>query len=133
MSKVIKTRKPRGPQPVRLDPKKEAFLDAYYNPTSDTYANVYRSALKVGYTEHYAKTMKSPSVNNKWIAIENYASAASLTPIHIISSIERVALRGMADKDKLKALELLAKLQGMLVDKSVVGHVGIEQALSELK
>lgn len=116
-----------------LNPKQEAFLEAYYSPRSETFGNVYRSALAVGYSESYAKLLKAPAIGNKWVSIENYKGATELTPAHIVSGIERVALRGMTDKDRLKALELLAKLQGMLVDKSIVGHVNIEQALTDLK
>ena len=123
----------RSPRPVVLDPKKQAFLDAYYNPMSDTYANVYQSALLVGYSESYARLMKSPTVNNKWISLENYNGGTEMTPQHIIGGIERIALKGLQEKDKLKALELLAKLQGLLVDKSIVGHVNIESALNDLK
>lgn len=118
---------------LRLNPKQEAFLEAYYNPTSETYANVYKSALRAGYKDSYARLMKSPSVNNKWITIENYKGADGMTEQHIIGSIERIAMRGFQDKDRLQALKLLAQLRGMVVDKQIVGHVNIEQALSELK
>ncbi len=77
--------------------------------------------------------MKSPAVGNKWIKLENYVGASELTPQHIVGGIEKIALKGFQEKDKLKALELLAKLKGMLVDKSITAHVNIEQALSELK
>lgn len=116
-----------------LDPQKQKFLDAYYNPSSPTFANTYRSALKSGYSESYAKRMKSPAAGNQWISMENYLGRTEMTPEHIVSSIERVALKGMQDKDKLRALELLAKLRGLIVEKSVVGHVNIEKALKDLK
>lgn len=116
-----------------LDPQKEAFLDKYYNPASDTFANVYQSALAVGYSESYAKHMKAPSVKNKWISLENYVGATEITPEHIIKGFERIALKGERDSDKQKALETLAKLKGMLVDRKIVGHVNIENALADLK
>lgn len=132
MSKTKAVRR-RAPRPVTLNPKQEAFLDAYYNPTSETYANIYKSALRVGYKPSYAKLMKAPSIGNKWISIEYYKGASELTPAHIVGGIQNIALRSWKDTDKLQAYKLLAQLQGMLVDKSIVGHVNIEKALEELK
>ncbi len=132
---IVKSKRkpPVREYPIHNDPKKQAFLAYYYEPMSPTYANVYRSGLRAGFSEQYCRIMKSPSIGNKWIKLENYVGKSELTPEHIIGGIERVALKGMQEKDKLKALELLAKLKGMLVDRSVTAHVNIEQALSELK
>jgi hypothetical protein len=125
--------KAREVQLSTLTPKQEDFLERYYNPASDTYANAYRSAKAAGYSESYARLMRAPSVDNHWITIENYKGASGMTPAHIVGSIERIAMRGFQEKDQLKALQLLAQLQGLLVEKKVIGHVNIEQALQDLK
>lgn len=37
------------------DPRKEAFLIHYFTPNSPTFSNGYQSALKAGFSPHYAK------------------------------------------------------------------------------
>jgi hypothetical protein len=113
-----------------LTPRQEMFLEIYYNPTSPTFANVFQSAIKSGYSEYYARTMRAPSIGNTWIKQNN---RQQMTNDHIVTGIARIAHSGLRDSDKLRAYELLAKFEGMLVDKSIVGHVNIEEALKELK
>jgi hypothetical protein len=115
-----------------LDPRKKKFLDNYYNPESDTYANAYRSAINAGFKPSYAKIIMSPAYNNNWVRIENYYEKTSMTPEHIISSAERVALRSPKEENQLKALEFLAKLRGMLVEKKITANVNIEELLNDL-
>jgi hypothetical protein len=114
-----------------LDPRKKKFLANYYNPESDTYANAYRSALNAGFTHHYSKIIMSPAYNNNWVRIENYYEKTSMTPQHIISSAERLALRSPKEENQMKALEFLAKIHGMLVDKKITATVSLEDLLNE--
>lgn len=117
--------------PVR-DQRKQDFLKYYWTPAeTETFGNVYQAALKAGYSESYARLMASPSVGNKWI--REYQNGSDLSAEHILSAIESIAVRSWKDSDKLRALELLAKLKGMLVEKKVVGHISIEKALEDLK
>lgn len=115
------------------DPKKQAFLEGYYNPVSETFGNKYRSALEAGYKESYARIIGSPSIDTNWIKLENYAGASNLSEEHVVKGIERVALRGQKDSDKIAALKLLAQLKGMLIEKSLVGHVNYEDLINDLK
>ena len=117
-------------QSIQKDPKKQDFLHRYYNPSSETYANAYQSALAAGYSENYSKQIVS--VGSRWVKIGNYVDATNLTPEHIIKSAERIALKpDTKDSDKLKSLEFLAKTHGMLVDKKIVAHTNIEDWLNE--
>lgn len=113
------------------DPKKQDFLKRYYEPSSETYANAYRSALEAGFSDSYAKVITSPSMGNKWVKLENYLNGSNMTPQHIIKSAERIALHGNKDAEQLKALEFLAKLNGMLIDKKVIASVSIEDLLND--
>ena len=113
------------------NPRQEAFLEAYHDPSSDTFGNVYRSAIKVGYSESYARQLTSPAVKNMWI--HEYASKRDYTENHIKAGIPNIAQSAIRDSDKLKALELLAKLNGLLIDKKVTAHINIEEALRNLK
>lgn len=113
-----------------LDPKKQKFLEAYYSPESETYANAYRSALAAGFSPSYAKVIMSPSYNNTWVKIENFQKQTSLTPAHIVKSAEKLALRGKKEDTQLKAIEFLAKIHGMLVEKKITANVNIEELLN---
>lgn len=117
---------------IQNDPRKQDFLEKYYNPSSETYANAYKSAIAAGYSQNYAKQLTSDSINNKWIKVGNYLNHTNMTPEHIIAQAEKIALTGKSDSDKLKALEFVAKLKGMMIDKKIVGHVNIEAVLDEL-
>ena len=105
-----------------LDPKKQKFLENYYSPESDTYANAYRSALNAGFSPSYAKVVMSPAFNNTWVKIENFQKQTSLTPAHIVKSAEKLALRGKKEDTQLKAIEFLAKIHGMLVEKKITAN-----------
>ncbi len=50
---------------IDQDPRKLAFIAAYFDPGSDTYSNALRSALKVGFTPSYAKNILD--VRPKWL------------------------------------------------------------------
>ena len=100
------------------------------NPKNrETFGNAYKAALKAGYTEAYARTI----LNQGTAWIREARSLRGLEPEHIIQGIQEIAVEGGQDRDKLKALELLAKMKGMMVDRSITAHVNIEQALGELK
>jgi hypothetical protein len=115
---------------VSLDPKKQAFLNNYYNPESETYSNKFRSALKAGFSESYSRALCTPSFDTKWVKIENWTDASSMTPQHIVTGFERIALQSSKEENKIKALENLAKMHGMMVEKKLVGHVNIEDLLN---
>lgn len=42
---------------MALNEQQMAFKNAYVDPSSETFSNAYRSALKVGYSEEYAKVI----------------------------------------------------------------------------
>lgn len=48
---------PNGANQFILDPRQNAFWDAYIDPKSKTFSNAYQSAIAVGYEENYAKTI----------------------------------------------------------------------------
>lgn len=113
------------------NPKQETFVELYIDPKSNTFGNIYRSALAAQYSDSYARKLASSSVGNKWIA--EYIKKRVLEPEHIVQGIANIAITGNRDSDKLKAYELLAKLQGMLIDRSASTNLNIEALLSDLK
>lgn len=116
-----------------LDDKKQTFLANYYDPKSETYANAYQSAIAAGYTHHYARTIMSPAVNNTWVKPENYYKNTTLTQDHIVRSAEHLALRATKEETKLQALQFLAKIHGMLVEKKISATVNIEDLLNDTR
>ncbi len=53
------TTNPYGVNQFLIDPRQLAFLKLYIDPNSETFGNGYKSALTVGYSEHYAKELTS--------------------------------------------------------------------------
>lgn len=114
-------------------PKQETFMYHYLDPTSKTFGNIYRSGLVAGYSDSYSRKMASKSIANQWIG--DYVNKMVLQPEHIVQGIQKLAITSIRDSDKLRAYELLAKLQGLLIDKSasITANVSLEQLLNNLK
>ncbi len=116
----------------QTSPKQQLFLSKYFDPASNTYGNVYQSAMTAGYSESYARNLTRKEHKNMWIM--EYLDKQDFKPEHITAGITNIATSPLSrQSDKLKAYELLAKLNGMLVDRTLVGHVNIEQAIANLK
>lgn len=113
------------------NPRQDLFLEKYFDPMSRTFGNVYRSALEAGYSESYARNLTTKQKQGEWLL--EYVDKTDLTPEHITAGIASIARTGIRQRDKLRAYELLAKLQGMLIDRSANVHFNIETALSQLK
>lgn len=113
------------------NPKQQLFLYNYFDPSSITFGNVYQSALSAGYKESYARTLTRQKDKNMWLY--EFLNNASLTPEHITQGISKLATTAIRDSDRLKAYELLGKLNGMFVDRSITATVNIEKLLKDLK
>lgn len=112
--------------------QQEEFLQNYLDPKSPTFANPYTSAMEAGYSEKYSRIIATPSVGSKWI--KEAHNIVALRPEHVVQKLQEVALDGHEDtRNKLKALELIGKSQGMFVDRRITAHVNIEQALNDLQ
>lgn len=120
----------KRPNQYQRNPKQEKFLQNYYDPDSPTFGNAFKSAIEAGYRESYARAMSAPSMNNLWLRENN---RTSLTTEHITTLVERIAIRGRREGDQLRALELLAKMNGMIIDRQQSVNVNIETALESLK
>lgn len=105
------------PKYVKLDKKKRAFIEAWLDPKSETWGNAYQSAVAVGYSEAYARTITTEYRNIEWIQ-QAKDILKQFTPMHIIQGFQTEAINAVASRDRLKALEQLAKVNGMYVDRS---------------
>jgi hypothetical protein len=115
-------------------PQQNLFMEYWLTPTSETFSNSYRSALKAKYSPHYALVISAPTTANKWIT--EYLKATNMDSEHIKQSIQDVYLnpktyemsRSPADT-RVKALELLARVTGLLDNKHTTNVTVVQPIL----
>ena len=98
--------------------RQRAFIEAWLDPNNtDTFGNAYQSALSAGYSESMARVITGNAKGLEWV---NQAKTlyASLEPEHIYLAMQNEALNAKASRDKLRALELMAKIRGMFIERS---------------
>lgn len=103
----------------RNTPQQNTFMEAWLQPSSPTFSNAYQSALKAGYSEYYAQKLTAADTGNAWIG--EYVRMAHMKPEHVIQGLQDIYsnprsynnAKSPADT-RLKALELLAKITGIL-------------------
>lgn len=112
--------------------QQEEFLMYYLDPQSPSFGNAYQSALESGYSEDYARIISAPSVGRLWI--KEARNLVQLGPEHISQALQKEAMNPLnKGSERIQALTVLAKLQGLFVDKKIVAHTTIEDALNMLE
>ena len=111
-------------------PQQNEFLRYYLEPGQETWGNAYQAAIKAGYSESYSSSIIK--LAPQWI--QQAQSIVRLQPEHLKSALAEIA-NSKYEKaaDRIQAIKLLGLDQGLFVQKQLVGHVNIEQALQELK
>lgn len=111
-------------------PQQNEFLLYYLEPGQDTWGNAYQAAIKAGYSESYASSIIK--LAPQWI--QQAQNVVKLQPEHLKQALADIAnSKYEKASDRIQAIKLLGIDQGMFVQKQLVGHVNIEQALQELK
>jgi hypothetical protein len=112
-------------------PQQNEFLRYYLDPEqSETWGNAYHAAIKAGYSESYASSIMN--VAPQWV--QQAQNIVKLQPEHLKQALASIASSKYEKaSDRIQAIKLLGIDQGMFVQKQLVGHVNIEQALEELK
>lgn len=112
-------------------PQQNDFLRFYLDPEQEeTWGNAYLAATKAGYSESYASSIIS--VAPQWIQQAN--NIVKLHPEHLKQALASIASSKMEKaSDRIQAIKLLGIDQGMFVQKQLVGHVNIEEALKDLR
>src|SRR5688572_9541063 len=77
------------------NPKQELFLNNYFDPGSQTFGNIFKSALKAGYKESYARNLVRHKSKNMWL--EEFVRNTKLEPEHITQGIQEIATSGVRD------------------------------------
>lgn len=99
--------------PMKLTKKQLKFVEYYYDPNSETFGEIYKSGVRAGFGKTYALRLMS----NKLLWLDDAKKRLKfMTTDHIYQSLQDVAVKG-DNKDKLKALELMGKAQGMFIDR----------------
>ncbi len=110
----MKTQTRRANQHI-TDPRQAAFKTAYYDPESRTYSNALQSALAVGYSESTAKDL----LHNRpaWLS-EKWGESRIFEPDDLLRKLSDIIEdRDVSTRDKLTAIQLMMKNQGMLKDR----------------
>lgn len=97
-----------------LDPQKTRFLELYTNPKSNTFGDAYNTAIKVGYSESYAKNIMH--ILPDWLS-DNVGTAKRLKKaeklMDKIMDLEAVDEEGKVDNalisNQVKIINLIAK------------------------
>lgn len=112
-------------------PQQNEFLRYYLDPEqTETWGNAYLAATKAGYSESYASSIIS--VAPQWIQQAN--NIVKLQPEHLKQALASIANSKFEKaSDRIQAIKLLGLDQGMFVQKQLVGHINIEDAIRELK
>lgn len=112
-------------------PQQNEFLRYYLDPEQkETWGNAYHAAIKAGYSERYASSIIS--VAPQWI--QQAQNIVRLQPEHLKQALTSIANDKMEKaSDRIQAIKLLGIDQGMFVQKQLVGHVNIEDAIKDLK
>ena len=123
----------KRPNQYTANPKQEKFISLYFNPRNrETFGNAHESAIQAGYSESYACKIASQGLGNQWI--KESRMLAQFTPDHITQALQGESMDPLnRGSERIKALELMAKMQGMLVDRSQNVNVNIEAAIDDLK
>lgn len=101
----------------RLNKRQKNFIQYWIDPSSDTFGNTYQSALRAGFSAQTSRVLTANSKNLEWIQeakeyMDNYS------PMHIIGGFQYIAKTATADRDKIQALDRLAKIQGLYIERS---------------
>ena len=112
-------------------PQQNEFLRYYLDPEQEeTWGNAYLAATKAGYSNSYASQIIS--VAPQWI--HQAQNIVKLHPEHLKQALASIASSKMEKaSDRIQAIKLLGMDQGMFVQRQLVGHVNIEDALKDLK
>ena len=103
------------PRPKRLNPKQKKTIEYWFDPNSETYGNLTRSAIKAGFRPKYALNLASHKP--LWL-YENVESTLKLEQEHIINGVQNIALKDdinsrSPDDTRLKAYETLGNWAGL--------------------
>ena len=109
--------KPPTTQIIKFTKQQRNFIKNWLDPNSETVGNAYQSAIEAGYKHSTARVLAIDSRGVEWIQEAKRLYASTMTPDHIYLGVQDIAKNTRADRDKLKAYEMLGKFNGMFIEK----------------
>lgn len=100
-----------------VTPKQMKFVEYWLDTKSPTYSNAYQSAIRAGYSTNHAKQITSNVLSLEWVK-EAKRRLRYFTPDHTLQLLQDHAMNAK-DSDSLRALELIGKIQGLFIDRSI--------------
>lgn len=97
-----------------LDPRQALFLELYLKPGSQTFSNIYQSAIKAGYTEEYAKNLRNQV---DWVS----EHIGEVTKDKLVKKAKRVLDKSLDSEDEKIAQDtakFIAKTDSEFSEKS---------------
>lgn len=76
------------------DPRQATFIEYYLNPKSETFSNIYQSAIKSGYSETYADNMRAKTL--KWVS----GNVGEVTKDELVKKAKKVLKRSLDSEDE---------------------------------
>lgn len=77
-----------------LDPRQALFLEYYLKPQSPTFSNIYKSALKAGYSETYADNMRAKTL--EWVS----GNVGEVTKDELVKKAKKVLNKSLDSEDE---------------------------------
>lgn len=102
----------------RLNKRQLNFVKYWTDYESETFGNVYQSGVKAGYSPKASRQLTAAYKGLEWIK-EAKEYMDDFSPFHITQGFKSIAKSAKADRDRIQALDRLAKIKGMYVDLSV--------------
>lgn len=100
------------------DPRQDKFVEAWLTPSSPTFGNAYQSALTAGYSKEHSKNITTNALSLEWVK-EAKGRLQGFNPEHTVKLLQDKALHAKKDSDQIRALEIIARIQGMFIDRSI--------------
>jgi hypothetical protein len=115
----------KQPNQWKGNPKQLLFMEYYMNPESPSFSNAYQSAKRAGYSEEYSKDIlyEAPEWLREYKGLSNMKIEHIEQSLIKLASFDRESDAKSPDDMRIKALELLSKLKGYMIEKKQVASV----------
>lgn len=115
-----------------LTPKQLLFTEYWLLPIhKDTFGDAYKAAIGAGFSPSYAKRITSNTEALEWVA-EARKRLVSFSPLHTIKLLEEEARNANKSSDRIRAQEVIARIQGLFIDRSINQHIHEVQFTNEV-
>jgi len=77
-----------------LDPRQALFLEYYLKPGTETFSNIYQSAIKAGYSDSYADNMRAKTL--EWVS----GNVGEVTKDELVKKSKKVLNKSLDSEDE---------------------------------